>query len=268
MNKQFGSIPGNAIRSRTASFAGAGKGWCLALGLGMLAGLPGLAAAQTGEEMPAAPANMSAAPMPGHETTPEAMPAPAEESASEAAPAPASTPASAPAAESAPEPAMARGSVQRSAFTTAVVDREPSNNLHKIANDVHKVYYFTALSGLAGQTVTHRWEYDGKTMAEVHFKVRGQRWRVWSSKNLEPGWTGSWKVSVLNGSGQVIAEDEFDYVAAPKPASMPAPEPAPMPAPAPAEEAAPAPMPQHESMPAPAMPEQGMPADAPHNASE
>lgn len=190
-----------------------------------------------GGDMHATPANASSAPAP--------VPAPAQ------APMPISTPvnesAAAPVAPA--PPVLARGSVQRSAFTTAIVNREPVDDVHTLPNSVHKVYYFTALRGLQGQTVTHRWAYQGKIMAEVHFKVRGSRWRVWSSKNLEPGWTGQWKVSVVNGSGQVIAEDEFQYVMAPEPApapeSMPESMPAPMPAPAPA------PVPRNESVPAP-----------------
>jgi len=115
---------------------------------------------------------------------------------------------------------FSRGSVAREAFTTQIKNHEPTDELKKLNNDVQKVYFFTDLRDLKGQTVTHRWEYNGKVMAEVHFKVRGPRWRVWSSKNLEPGWTGDWKVSVVNGAGQVISEDTLDYEPAPaKPAA-------------------------------------------------
>ncbi len=115
---------------------------------------------------------------------------------------------------------FSRGSVAREAFTTQIKNREPANQLNTLNNDVHTVYFFTDLRDLKGQTVTHRWEYNGKVMAEVHFKVGGPRWRVWSSKNLEPGWTGEWKVSVVNGAGQVISEDTLDYKPAPaKPAA-------------------------------------------------
>lgn len=152
-----------------------------------------------------------------------AAPAPAEPDTAPApalAPEPAAAPAPMPAAEPAPTP-MARGSVARAAFTTGIKDHEPIDELKSLSNDVHTVYYFTDLHGMTGQTATHRWEYNGKVIAEVHFKVGGPRWRVWSSKTLLPEWLGQWKVSVLNGAGQLISEDALDYTAAPKPAAMP-----------------------------------------------
>ena len=102
---------------------------------------------------------------------------------------------------------MSRGEVARAAFATAIEDREPVDKVEKLPADRQKVYFFTELRDMAGQTVTHRWEHDGKVQAEVKFNVRGPRWRVWSSKNLPTDATGEWKVSVVNGNGEVIAED-------------------------------------------------------------
>ncbi len=106
---------------------------------------------------------------------------------------------------------FSRGSVVRSVFTTAVEDREPADNIKQLNTNSDKVIYYTELRDMAGQTAKHRWEYNGKIMAEVEFKVGGSRWRVWSSKRLVPGWTGEWKVSVLNGANEVISEDVLTY---------------------------------------------------------
>ena len=102
---------------------------------------------------------------------------------------------------------MSRGEVARAAFATAVVDREPVDTLDKLPADRQKIYFFTELRGMAGQTATHRWEHAGRVQAEVQFEVKGPRWRVWSSKNLPPDATGEWKVSVINGNGEVISEE-------------------------------------------------------------
>ena len=109
---------------------------------------------------------------------------------------------------------FSRGSVVRSAFTTEVKDREPASDLKTITNNEGTIIYYTELRDMSGQTATHRWEYNGEVKAEVTFNVRGPRWRVWSSKNFVPGWTGDWKVSVLNGAGEVISEDMFNYAVA------------------------------------------------------
>ncbi len=51
-------------------------------------------------------------------------------------------------------------------------------------------------------------------MAEIDFKVKGHRWRVYSSKWLERGWLGTWKVSVVDRSGRTLSTNEFYYAAA------------------------------------------------------
>lgn len=103
------------------------------------------------------------------------------------------------------------GSVVRSAFTSAVENREPTDNLKTVESDQNQLYFFTELRDMSGQTATHRWEHNGKVMAEVEFNVKGPRWRVWSSKKFEPDWTGKWTVSVLNGAGDVISKKSFTY---------------------------------------------------------
>lgn len=108
-----------------------------------------------------------------------------------------------------------QGSVARAIFTSAIVDREPVDNLATVSNDTTRVFFFSDLRDLAGQIVTHRWEYNGKVMAEVTFKVgNGARWRVYSSKNLLPDWTGQWTVVVSNENGQPLKASTFEYSAA------------------------------------------------------
>lgn len=108
-----------------------------------------------------------------------------------------------------------RGSVARTAFTTEIVDREPVDNLTSVPNSVNRIFFFSDLRGLQGQIVTHRWEYNGKVMAEIKFKVGGgPRWRVYSSKNLVPDWTGQWTVVVLDESGWPLKASIFDYTEA------------------------------------------------------
>lgn len=105
------------------------------------------------------------------------------------------------------------GTVARSAFTSAIVEREPLDHLLSLSDDQTQVYYFTELHGLDGQTVVHRWEYEGQVMAEVPIAVRGPRWRVWSSKRLLQEWLGEWSVTVVDGAGRELARDSFTYTA-------------------------------------------------------
>jgi hypothetical protein len=125
------------------------------------------------------------------------------------------TPATARANESAvPVQSKPTGHVARAIFTTAIADREPVDQIETLPNSVDRIFFFTDLRELAGQIVTHRWEYAGEVMAEVTFKVgNGARWRVYSSKNLLPEWTGTWTVVVSNQAGQPLQSSRFEYSA-------------------------------------------------------
>lgn len=106
---------------------------------------------------------------------------------------------------------FSKGSVVRSALTSAVEGREPTDSLQAVSTEQQQLFFFTELRDMSGQTAKHRWEHNGKVMAEVEFTVKGPRWRVWSSKSFVPNWTGDWKVSVINGAGDVISEKNFTY---------------------------------------------------------
>lgn len=108
--------------------------------------------------------------------------------------------------------AQAETGVSRSAFTSAIENKEPVSELKTISNDVGRVYFFTELSGLKGNTIIHRWEYNNQNLAEVMFEIGADRWRTWSSKNIIPSWTGVWTVSVLDEGGNIIDQSTFEYV--------------------------------------------------------
>jgi len=120
------------------------------------------------------------------------------------------------AGEAAPEASSEplSGQVARAGFTTQVVDREPQDSVESLPNDVSQILFFSEFSGLEGHTLTHVWERDGTEMARVPIVVGGSRWRVYSTKNLEPSWLGEWKVNVVDEEGRVLHSESFSYVAA------------------------------------------------------
>jgi hypothetical protein len=107
--------------------------------------------------------------------------------------------------------AHAEGEVARAIITTAVVDREPVNDLEVIPASESTVVFFTDLRGMEGQTIKHVWMHGNEQIADVSFEVRGPRWRIWSSKKMIPEWNGNWTVQVVNGAGDVLAEKSFTY---------------------------------------------------------
>jgi len=118
------------------------------------------------------------------------------------------------AAESAHPAIPAAGRVTRAQFTSEVKNLEPLDSLMALSNDKTRIAYFTEIQDMAGQTVIHRWEYNGKVMAEVPFKVGAARWRVYSTKTLDPSWVGEWKASVVDSAGSSLSVNTFTYTKA------------------------------------------------------
>ncbi|RBP83224.1 DUF2914 domain-containing protein [Marinomonas rhizomae] len=112
-------------------------------------------------------------------------------------------------------PAWAEGTVARAQFSTDVVDREPVDDIGSTVKveygEIQRVYFFTDLRDMSGSQVVHRWKLDGEDQADVGFDIGGDRWRVWSSKRLMPGFDGKWSVEVVQ-DGQVVETRTFDYV--------------------------------------------------------
>jgi len=188
----------------------------------------GAGCASAPDEAPSAPAPMPpsaepvVAPDPDAEAT--APSAPVQETPAEPPPAPETTAQEPvlppPRPESVrPPPAPARAvdapdrepRVELVQFTTSVENREPVDAVTFLRNDVREILFYTDLRDLSGATVIHRWEYEGEVVAEVPFAVGGNRWRVWSSKSLDPDSIGDWTVSVVAPDGEVLAVETLSY---------------------------------------------------------
>ena len=102
--------------------------------------------------------------------------------------------------------------ISNAEFAMEIKDRTPLNIIEELDNSFGKIYFFTNIRNLQGQSIRHRWIYKNKVMAEVEFDINGPRWRVWSSKNLWPTWLGEWTVEVLNSKDEVFFKKEFNYI--------------------------------------------------------
>ncbi len=126
----------------------------------------------------------------------------------------------------APAAEAPRGWVERAALTASVVDREPQGRVKQLTTDRDRVFYFTDVRGMTGETLIHRWELNGKVVVEVALAIGGPRWRTYSIKQLDRSTLGDWTVSAIDASGRVLSSDGFSYVEAPgelEPRAEPAP---------------------------------------------
>jgi len=115
-------------------------------------------------------------------------------------------------AETSPTIRDATNAIARAQFTTAMQQKEPTDNVVLLNNNNPQVYFFTEIKNYTGGMITHRWEYQGTVMAEVSFNVGGPRWRVHSSKKLKPHWTGIWSVVVLDEHGSPLKISSFEVI--------------------------------------------------------
>ena len=91
------------------------------------------------------------------------------------------------------------GGGNRVAFTTQIVNKEPSNNLSEVDRAQQQLLFFTELRNLTGKRVTHRWIYNGSVVYEKAFNVGGARWRVWSQKTIT-AYQGTLTVEIVAGN--------------------------------------------------------------------
>jgi hypothetical protein len=92
--------------------------------------------------------------------------------------------------------------VVRSVICQEVVDRTPVGSGGVIPAGSAQMFCFTQINGARGETeITHNWYYKGDLKASVVLPVRSSKWRTWSSKSLQPEWTGEWMVEILSQDG-------------------------------------------------------------------
>lgn len=106
--------------------------------------------------------------------------------------------------------------VTRMVFADGIRNREPINpigkNISALNKGLRRIYCFTELHHLKGKTILHRWYFKDKLQAQIRFKVRGNRWRVNSSKRIVPTKQGLWRVDVVEQqTGKVLASNSFMY---------------------------------------------------------
>lgn len=102
--------------------------------------------------------------------------------------------------------------ISQAVFAKSVENRTPIKIITEADNnELNKLYFFTNIRNLTGETITHRWIYQDKVKAQVAFKIKGKRWRVWSSKKFWHSWTGQWRVEVLDTQGNVLLSETFLY---------------------------------------------------------
>lgn len=107
-------------------------------------------------------------------------------------------------------PASSQLRVTRAVVATGVEDREPVGEAESFPASVGTLYFYTVFEGdFAETTLEHVWLREGEEVARVPLRVRGPRWRTWSTKQVPTDWTGNWTAQVVAADDQVLSTVSF-----------------------------------------------------------
>jgi len=102
--------------------------------------------------------------------------------------------------------------LERSVLTEAVENKEPEISRESFPL-YSKAYFYTEFRDVGEErTIYHNWYYLDKggeknLTASVALKVKGYRWRTWSTKNLYL--PGTWSVEVVDEEDNLITKADF-----------------------------------------------------------
>lgn len=95
-------------------------------------------------------------------------------------------------------------------ITTHVADHRPVDRVQGWSAASGPLYCFTRIVGVEDPTaIFHVWYRGKQEMARVELRVRSSPWNTWSVKTLEAGWTGDWRVEVVDASGRLLRTIPF-----------------------------------------------------------
>lgn len=78
--------------------------------------------------------------------------------------------------------------------------------------DEFRLFWFTHLTGLAGDQVSHIWYYQGVQVAQVDMNIGSDSWRASTNKRISQEMQGQWRVEAVHSDGTVFARQSFEVV--------------------------------------------------------
>ena len=103
--------------------------------------------------------------------------------------------------------------INRAQLARGVNKLEPFGDIElPILGDNSKAYpvtYFTEVINMQGDTVFHEWLQDGNSVFKRKINIRGNRWRISTSKLFPYNSTGQWQVRIITSKGDVLNKIYF-----------------------------------------------------------
>ena len=101
--------------------------------------------------------------------------------------------------------------VTNSAICEKIVNREIVNEGRSFSASVGRLYCFSKIANVDSYTeVVHAWYYGNTERARVTLNVNPPAWRTYSSKIIQAHEIGSWRVEILDASGNLLNTVHFE----------------------------------------------------------
>ncbi|MGD9180906.1 MAG: DUF2914 domain-containing protein [Desulfobacterales bacterium] len=101
--------------------------------------------------------------------------------------------------------------VVAAAICKNVVAREAMDVGNRFSNSTPRLYCFTRVVGASQPTeIVHVWRYGDVERARISLPVNAATWRTYSSKAIQAHEIGSWRVDVLDTSGNLLETINFE----------------------------------------------------------
>ncbi|MBT0663299.1 DUF2914 domain-containing protein [Geobacter pelophilus] len=111
-----------------------------------------------------------------------------------------------------PDSEAATLKITEMAVTTKVVRGNPIDSVHRISSaSVKQLFCFTRLVSDDEEetTIKHVWYRGNEKVGESELPVKGKKWRTYSSRVVEKGMAGDWRVDALDSDGKLLRTVKF-----------------------------------------------------------
>ena len=100
--------------------------------------------------------------------------------------------------------------VAEAVITTAVVDREPVDDVGVFPIQNGQLYCFSRITGATEATfVYHLWYRGERLMSRAELPVNSPDWRTWSAKKFLGDEPGQWRIEIQDASGKTLKQVDF-----------------------------------------------------------
>lgn len=105
--------------------------------------------------------------------------------------------------------------IVRTLLTTELDNKEPVDTVSALSvnkNNASRIYYFTEIIDMKGQTFYHRWLRNDQLIFLKEINIIGNRWRAATSKLIVYSQAGNWTVRLEDAEGIVLNEINFEVI--------------------------------------------------------